>query len=84
MPSHTPSHPTTSEPFYITRTHQGFGYGTQAVIAIGGYVQQCLPDVKRVVLTVNHRNTAAIVTYLGGGVVQTGHDYLGGPFGPHT
>jgi hypothetical protein len=35
-----------------------------------------------VVLTVNHRNPAAIATYLNGGFVQTGHNYLGGLFGP--
>jgi len=35
-----------------------------------------------VVLTVNHRNPAAIATYLKGGFAQTGQDYLDGPFGP--
>jgi RimJ/RimL family protein N-acetyltransferase len=68
--------------FYIAPEHQGSGYATEAVSATRAFVQQRLPDVKRVVLTVNHRNPAAIATYLRGGFVQTGQDYLGGPFGP--
>jgi RimJ/RimL family protein N-acetyltransferase len=68
--------------FYIAPEHQGSGYATEAVTATRAFVQQRLPDVRRVVLTVNHRNPAAIATYLKGGFVQTGQDYLGGPFGP--
>jgi RimJ/RimL family protein N-acetyltransferase len=68
--------------FYIAPEHQGSGYATQAVSATRAFVQHRLPDVKRVVLTVNHRNPAAIATYVKGGFVQTGQDYLGGPFGP--
>jgi RimJ/RimL family protein N-acetyltransferase len=68
--------------FYIAPEHQGHGYGTQAVSATRVFVQQRFPDVKRVVLTVNHRNPAALATYLSGGFVHTGDDYLGGPFGP--
>lgn len=68
--------------FYIAPEHQGLGYGTKAVCATRVFVQQRLPDVKRVVLTVNQRNPAAIATYLNGGFAQTGHDYLGGPYGP--
>jgi len=68
--------------FYIAPEHQGHGYATAAVMATRALVQQCLPDVKRVVLTVNHRNPAALAAYLKGGFVQNGQDYLGGPFGP--
>jgi RimJ/RimL family protein N-acetyltransferase len=68
--------------FYVAPEHQGSGYATLAVSATRAFVQQRLPDVKRVVLTVNHRNPAAVATYLKGGFAQTGQDYLGGPFGP--
>jgi RimJ/RimL family protein N-acetyltransferase len=68
--------------FYIAPEHQGSGYAKEAVSATRAFVQQRLPDVKRLVLTVNHRNPAAIATYLKGGFGQTGQDYLGGPFGP--
>jgi len=68
--------------FYIAPKHQGSGYAKEAVSATRAFVQQRLPDVKRVVLTVNHRNPAAIATYLKGGFAQTGQDYLDGPFGP--
>ena len=68
--------------FYIAPEHQGNGYATQAVWATRVFVRQCLPDVKRVVLTVNQRNPAAIATYLRGGFVKTGEDYLGGLKGP--
>lgn len=68
--------------FYIAPEHQGRGYATAAVTATRGFVRQRLPDVKRVVLTVNHRNPAALAAYLKGGFVMTGQDYLGGLFGP--
>ena len=68
--------------FYIAPVHQGHGYATEAVSATKGLVQQCLPDVKRVVLTVNHHNPAAIAAYLKGGFVKSGEDYRGGPKGP--
>jgi RimJ/RimL family protein N-acetyltransferase len=68
--------------FYIAPEHQGNGYATAAVSAVRTFVQQRLPDVKRVVLTVQHRNAAAIATYLKCGFVKTGEDYLGGLKGP--
>jgi RimJ/RimL family protein N-acetyltransferase len=68
--------------FSIAPVHQGHGYATEAVSATRAFVQQCLPDVKRVVLTVNHRNPAAIATYLKGGFVKSAEDYQGGPKGP--
>jgi RimJ/RimL family protein N-acetyltransferase len=68
--------------FYVAPEHQGHGYVTEAVAATRAFVRQRLPDVKRVVLTVNHRNPAAITTYLKGGPVMTGEDYLGGLKGP--
>lgn len=67
--------------FYVAPDHQGKGYATAAVCATRAFVQQRLPDVKRVVLTVNIRNPVAIATYLRGGFVTTG-EYLGGPWGP--
>lgn len=68
--------------FYIAPEHQGKGYATAAVSAVGAFVRQQLPDVKRVVLTVNDRNPAALAAYLKGGFAMTGRDYLGGLFGP--
>ena len=68
--------------FYVAPEHQGHGYATEAVRATRTFVQNRLPDVKRVVLTVNHRNTEAIATYLRGGFVKTGKDYLGSRRGP--
>jgi RimJ/RimL family protein N-acetyltransferase len=68
--------------FYIAPDHQGKGYATAAVTAVGDFVRQRLPDVRRVVLTVNHRNPGAVAAYLKGGFVMTGQDYLDGLFGP--
>lgn len=68
--------------FYVAPEHQGHGYGTEAVQATRAFVQQAMPDIRRVVLTVNHRNLAAIATYLNAGFVDTGEDYLGGRSGP--
>ena len=68
--------------FYVAPEHQGNGYATEAVIATRAFVQQRLPDIQRVVLTVNQSNPAAMATYLKGGFVMTGEDYLGGVRGP--
>lgn len=68
--------------FYVAPEHQGHGYGTEAVSATKALVQQNLPDIRRVVLTVNQRNPAAITTYLKAGFVDTGEVYLGGRCGP--
>lgn len=68
--------------FYIAPEHQGNGYATAAVSAVRAFVQDRLPDVTRVVLTVQHRNAAAMATYLRNGFVKTGNDYLGGLYGP--
>ena len=68
--------------FYVAPEHQGHGNATEAVRATSAFVQQHLPDVKRVVLTVNHRNPAAIAAYLKGGFVKTLESYLGGLKGP--
>lgn len=68
--------------FYIATEQQGNGYGTAAAAATRAFVQRQVPDVTRVVLTVNHRNPAAVAAYLRGGFVMTGQDYLGGIAGP--
>ena len=68
--------------FYVAPEHQGRGYATEAVAATRAFVQQRLPDIQRVVLTVNQSNPAAMATYLRGGFVMTGEDYLGGVRGP--
>lgn len=68
--------------FYIAPEHQGNGYATEAVQATRAFVQQRLPDIKRVVLTVNVRNPTALATYLKGGFIRIGEDYLGGVRGP--
>lgn len=68
--------------FYVAPEHQGHGYASEAALATRAFVQQHLPDVKRVVLTVNLRNPAAITAYLRGGFVKSVENYLGGPKGP--
>ncbi len=68
--------------FYIAPEHQGRGHARTAVGALRGFVCETLPGVRHVVLTVNHRNPGAIATYLSGGFVDTGADYLGGSQGP--
>jgi RimJ/RimL family protein N-acetyltransferase len=68
--------------FYVAPEHQGHGYGRAAVGLVPAFVRQHLSDVRRVVLTVNHRNPAALRTYLAGGFRDTGKDYLGGGAGP--
>lgn len=68
--------------FYVAPEHQGHGYARAAVTALPGFVRDTLPDVCRVVLTVNHQNPGAIRAYLAGGFTDTGQDYLGGDAGP--
>lgn len=68
--------------FYIAPEWQGRGYGTAAVRAVGEFVRERFPHVKRVLLTVNHANPAAARAYLAGGFTDTGADYLDGDEGP--
>ena len=68
--------------FYVAAEHQGHGYARRATAALPGFVRTELPDVRRVVLTVNHQNPAAVRAYLAGGFRHTGKDYLGGDAGP--
>ena len=68
--------------FYIAPEHQGHGYAVAAVRATRSLVQQRLPDVRRIVLTVNHQNPTAIATYLKAGFIKTGEDYRGSRRGP--
>lgn len=68
--------------FYVAPEHQGHGYGRAAVAVLPSFVRKHLPDVRRVVLTVNHENPGAIKTYLAGGFSDTGQSYLGGTAGP--
>jgi GNAT superfamily N-acetyltransferase len=67
--------------FYVAPEHQGHGYGRAAVAVLPSFVRDHLPDVRRVVLTVNHENPGAIKTYLAGGLTDTGQNYLGGAAG---
>lgn len=68
--------------FYVAPEHQGHGYGRAAVAALPSFVRDRLPDVRRVVLTVNHQNPGAIKTYLAGGFSDTGRNYSDGAAGP--
>ena len=68
--------------FYVANEFQGRGYARGAIAALPEFVRDELPDVRRVVLTVNHQNPAAIRVYLAGGFIDTAEDYLGGDAGP--
>jgi RimJ/RimL family protein N-acetyltransferase len=68
--------------FYVASERQRRGYARAAVAAVPDFVRYQLPDVRRVVLTVNHENPTAIRTYLAGGFTDTGEDYMGGVAGP--
>jgi GNAT superfamily N-acetyltransferase len=68
--------------FYLAAEYQGRGYARSAIAALAEFVRDELPDVRRVILTVNHENPAAVRAYLAGGFHDTGRDYLGGDAGP--
>lgn len=68
--------------FYVAPEHQGRGYARAAIVAIPDFMRRTLPDVHRVVLTVNHQNPAAIRAYLSAGFTDSKKSYLGGSAGP--
>lgn len=68
--------------YLISTKHQGRGYGRAAIPAILGLLRREHAAVSDLFLTVNCRNAAAISTYLGAGLRDTGRLYHGGGSGP--
>lgn len=68
--------------FFIAAAAQGQGYAKAALQQLPGYVQQHFPDVQRLILTVNCRNTVAHQLYQATGFQDSGSLYHGGPSGP--
>ena len=68
--------------FLVDARAQGRGIATRALAALPGFVARHLPDVHRIVLSVNVRNPVAIRTYARAGFADTGRLYLGGTAGP--
>jgi GNAT superfamily N-acetyltransferase len=68
--------------FYVAAEYQGRGYARGAIAALPEFVHETMPDVRRVILTVNDENPAAVRAYVAGGFLDTGQDHLGGDAGP--
>lgn len=66
----------------IDAAHQGKGLGRALLVALPGLVRSRYPQARRLVLTVNCRNTAAHRAYLAAGWQDDGQIYLGGDAGP--
>lgn len=61
---------------------QGQGVASGAMAALPAYVRSRFPERRRVALTVNVTNPAAIAIYRRAGFADTGEVYRGGPAGP--
>jgi RimJ/RimL family protein N-acetyltransferase len=61
---------------------QGEGVASAAMAALPAYVRARFPERRRVALTVNVTNPAAIAVYRRAGFSDTGEVYLAGPAGP--
>ena len=68
--------------FCVDAAAQGRGIATRALRGLPGFVAQHFPGVRRVVLTVNTRNPAAIRAYRNAGFLDRGELYHGGADGP--
>jgi RimJ/RimL family protein N-acetyltransferase len=68
--------------FLIDRRHQGRGLATAALAQLPAYVAEHHPWARRLALTVNVTNPAAIRVYRRAGFEDTGRMYHGGRFGP--
>ena len=66
----------------VDRHHQGRGIGSAMVRALPAYLARHYPDATDIYLTVNLRNPGARKSYLNGGFVDAGAQYLGGSAGP--
>ena len=61
---------------------QGKGIGTSAMLALPAYLRDIYPKARRLWLTVNLQNSAAIASYLKGGFTDTGAIWPHGDAGP--
>jgi RimJ/RimL family protein N-acetyltransferase len=68
--------------FLVDAGAQGRGIATRALAALPDFVAERLPDVRRIVLSVNVKNPVAIRTYARAGFADSGRLYLGGTAGP--
>jgi RimJ/RimL family protein N-acetyltransferase len=68
--------------FFVDAAAQGRGIATRALVGLPGFVAEHVPGARRIVLTVNTRNPAAIRTYAKAGFLDRGELYHGGAHGP--
>jgi RimJ/RimL family protein N-acetyltransferase len=68
--------------FLVDAAAQGRGIATRALAALPDFVSERLPGARRIVLSVNVRNPAAIRTYARAGFADTGVLYRGVAAGP--
>jgi RimJ/RimL family protein N-acetyltransferase len=68
--------------FFVDAAAQGRGVASRALAALPAFVRANMPAVRRIVLSVNVRNPAAIRVYTRAGFTDTGAIYLGGSQGP--
>jgi RimJ/RimL family protein N-acetyltransferase len=68
--------------FLVDAAAQGRGIATRALAGLPDFVSERLPGVRRIVLSVNVKNPAAIRTYERAGFSDSGRLYLGGAAGP--
>jgi RimJ/RimL family protein N-acetyltransferase len=68
--------------FCVDAEAQGRGIATRALSRLPGFVSEHAPGARRIVLTVNTRNPAAIRAYRKAGFLDRGELYHGGAHGP--
>jgi RimJ/RimL family protein N-acetyltransferase len=68
--------------FFVDAAAQGRGVATRALAGLASFVRRHEPDARRVVLTVNVENPAAITVYRRAGFADRGELYNGGLAGP--
>lgn len=66
----------------VDAARQGQGIGTAAMRALPAYLRELYPQVRRLWLTVNLQNSAAIASYRKGGFQDTGAIWPHGSAGP--
>ena len=68
--------------FFVDASAQGRGIATRALTGLPRFVAEQVPGARRIVLTVNTRNPAAIRAYAKAGFLDRGELYHGGGQGP--
>jgi RimJ/RimL family protein N-acetyltransferase len=68
--------------FFVDAAAQGRGIATRALVGLPRFVAEHVPGARRIVLTVNTRNPAAIRAYRRAGFLDRGDLYHGGAHGP--